>query len=132
MRKAQVGAPFGATFHVRKNGLERSVGAAPSAAAVLVESAACDDPKDNRDLRDDNRAQQVDAAQIAAMRSEGKTGEAIIEALVAGSETWANKTEFSKAKWLKRKQKKHMPWVKSAPGVYTYTHTLANQTSTRP
>ncbi|KAH8050101.1 hypothetical protein JL722_11637 [Aureococcus anophagefferens] len=45
--------------------------------------ASNNNKKDNRDLDDDNKAHA----------------------------TWDSKTEFSKAKWLKRKAKKYLPWV---------------------
>lgn len=66
---------------------------------------------DNRDLNDNNKAQSLDATSIRAMRLRGEPGVAIIEALAAGSATWNSKTDFSKAKWLKRKAKKYIPWV---------------------
>ncbi|KAK7249048.1 tRNA methyltransferase [Aureococcus anophagefferens] len=48
--------------------------------------ASNNNKKDNRDLDDDNKAHA----------------------------TWDSKTEFSKAKWLKRKAKKYLPWVQQA------------------
>jgi tRNA (adenine-N(1)-)-methyltransferase non-catalytic subunit len=66
---------------------------------------------DNRRLNDNNEAQNMDAVSIRAMKEGGKSGAAIIEALASGSSTWGMKTDYSKAKWLKRKTRKYMPWV---------------------
>jgi len=66
---------------------------------------------DNRCLNDNNEAQDMDAISIKAMKAGGKSGVAIIEALASGSSTWGMKTLYSKAKWLKRKARKYMPWV---------------------
>lgn len=66
---------------------------------------------DNRNLDDNNKAQSLDATTIREMKLRGESGVSIIEALAAGSTTWNSKTEFSKAKWLKRKAKKYIPWV---------------------
>lgn len=62
---------------------------------------------DNRDLKDDNTAQALTAEDINEMKGE-KSGEEIIAALVESSATFAAKTEFSKAKYLKRKTKKYI------------------------
>ena len=66
---------------------------------------------DNRCLNDNNQAQHIRPVTVRAMQSGGKSGAAIIEALTSGSSTWGMKTDYSKAKWLKRKARKHMPWV---------------------
>lgn len=66
---------------------------------------------DNRYLNDDNKAQIVNPMTLRAMKTRGDSGLAIIEALAFGSSTWGVKTKYSKAKWLKRKAKKYMPWV---------------------
>lgn len=66
---------------------------------------------DNRCLIDNNQAQDLDAISIQAMKAGGKSGVAIIEALASGSSTWGMKTLYSKAKWLKRKARKYLPWL---------------------
>ncbi len=43
---------------------------------------------------------------INEMREQGVSGRAIVKALIENSATFQNKTEFSKAKYLKKKQKK--------------------------
>jgi tRNA (adenine-N(1)-)-methyltransferase non-catalytic subunit len=79
--------------------------------AGISSSEGCVTRADNRDLNDSNNAQSLDEASIRARKLRGESGVEIIEALAAGSATWNSKTEFSKAKWLKRKAKKYIPWV---------------------
>lgn len=64
--------------------------------------------KDNSELLDAGAAtQQLSTDDIAAMRAAGKTGEEIVAALAEGSATFLNKTQFSQAKYKKKKQKKY-------------------------
>jgi tRNA (adenine-N(1)-)-methyltransferase non-catalytic subunit len=64
---------------------------------------------DNRDLRDTSTSQQLDYETIQAMRAGGTGGKDLIKALVDNSSTFQGKTEFSKAKYIKRKAKKYLP-----------------------
>ena len=102
-----VDASFGQLFTLQNKAL---VPTTRDALNITLE-ASNNNKKDNRDLDDDNKAQSLDADAIKDMRSRGETGAAIIGALAEGSATWDSKTEFSKAKWLKRKAKKYLPWV---------------------
>lgn len=64
--------------------------------------------KDNSELLDAGAAtQQLSTDDIAAMRAAGKTGEEIAAALAEGSATFLSKTQFSQAKYKKKKQKKY-------------------------
>ena len=64
--------------------------------------------KDNSELLDAGAAaQQLSMDDIASMRAAGKTGEEIVAALAEGSATFLNKTQFSQAKYKKKKQKKY-------------------------
>ena len=101
-----VDASFGQLFTLQNKAL---VPTTRDALNITLEAGG--GKKDNRDLDDDNKAQSLDADAIKDMRSRGETGAAIIGALAEGSATWDSKTEFSKAKWLKRKAKKYLPWV---------------------
>ena len=58
---------------------------------------------------DDNESQSVSQEDIRKMREEGKTGQEIISTLINSSKTFQGKTEFSKAKYIKRKVKKYVP-----------------------
>jgi tRNA (adenine-N(1)-)-methyltransferase non-catalytic subunit len=64
---------------------------------------------DNRNLVDNNNSQSLDYKQLTKLVEEGTDGSAIVSALVENSKTFENKTEFSKAKYIVRKQKKYQP-----------------------
>lgn len=64
---------------------------------------------DNRNLVDDNNSQSLDYAQLSKLVENGTEGSAIVSALVENSKTFEHKTEFSKAKYIVRKQKKYQP-----------------------
>lgn len=66
---------------------------------------------DNRTYADTNTAQKLSSTEIGELRENGASGQEIIQALVENSETWDTKTEFSKQKYLKKKQQKYMPRV---------------------
>lgn len=100
-----IGAQFGARFEIRNGELVKM-----SRREDLLEDAA--GQADNRDYHDNNTAQRVDHTAIAQMRKDGVSGEDIIESLVQGSRTWDQKTEFAKEKYLKRKQRKYLPWIR--------------------
>jgi tRNA (adenine-N(1)-)-methyltransferase non-catalytic subunit len=55
------------------------------------------------------------------MRAEGREGQEIIRALVQGSSSFKDRTSFSQEKYLRRKQKKHLPYIEllrpSVPAV---------------
>ncbi|KAJ0402965.1 hypothetical protein P43SY_009222 [Pythium insidiosum] len=67
---------------------------------------------DNRNYTDTNSAQKLSVHDITGMRESGASGREIIQKLVENSETWDAKTEFSKQKYLKKKQQKYMPRVR--------------------
>lgn len=72
-----------------------------------LETGDVDEPStDNRDYYDTNSAQQLSDQSIADLRSGGASGQEIIQELVANSSTWQSKTDFSKQKYLKKKQQK--------------------------
>lgn len=70
---------------------------------------AIEQANDNRNLVDDNRSQNLDHKQLEKLVQRGIQGSAIVSALVENSKTFDQKTEFSKAKYIARKQKKYQP-----------------------
>lgn len=62
---------------------------------------------DNSGYVDTNTAQKLTMDDIKRLKEEGTTGTDIIKRLIRNSETFAKKTDFAQAKWLKRKQKKY-------------------------
>jgi tRNA (adenine-N(1)-)-methyltransferase non-catalytic subunit len=67
-----------------------------------------DQKNDNRDLVDNNMSQTLDMDAIQKLRKE-KHGSEVVDALIENSTTFHQKTEFSKAKYIARKQKKYQP-----------------------
>lgn len=62
---------------------------------------------DNRELMDTNRSQGLAMSDVQKLMEDGTEGAEIIKTLVENSTTFEKKTEFSKAKYIKRKQKKY-------------------------
>ena len=62
---------------------------------------------DNRNLVDNNKSQGLQFEEIEQMRQDGTHGSAIVNKLIANSSTFDQKTEFSKAKYIKKKQQKY-------------------------
>lgn len=62
---------------------------------------------DNRDLVDDNKSQGLNQSQVERLRRIGMEGAAIVGTLIENSATFENKTEFSKAKYVAKKQMKY-------------------------
>mmetsp|Transcript_8504 Transcript_8504/g.25194 ORF Transcript_8504/g.25194 Transcript_8504/m.25194 type:complete len:512 (+) Transcript_8504:357-1892(+) len=62
---------------------------------------------DNRNLVDDNKSQKLQLQEIEQMRQDGTHGSDIVEKLIENSATFDQKTEFSKAKYIKKKQQKY-------------------------
>ena len=62
---------------------------------------------DNRNLVDDNTSQAVRHSDLRRWKDTGVHGSAIVDALIENSATFDQKTEFSKAKYVARKQKKY-------------------------
>jgi len=62
---------------------------------------------DNRNLVDNNKSQSLMFEEIEQMRQDGTHGSAIVNKLIENSSTFDQKTEFSKAKYIKKKQQKY-------------------------
>ena len=81
-------------------------GVADRAAYYAMCACLCAALGDNRHLTTDVNAQTMSQDEIAALKVSGASGAEIIRELVKNSATFANKTAFSKAKYLKKKVKK--------------------------
>jgi len=63
---------------------------------------------DNRNLVDDNKAQTLCTKTVQKLKNDKTlTGQQIINTLIKNSSSFGSKTQFSKIKYIKRKQKKH-------------------------
>lgn len=65
----------------------------------LLSKAELEHGEDNRDLKMDSAAQQLTHDEIEEMKTNGKSAQEIIEALMANSVTLESKTAFSQEKW---------------------------------
>lgn len=61
---------------------------------------------DNRSLLDDSTNQKLSQEEILEMQRKGVEGQEIIKALIDNSASFQSKTEFSQAKYIKKKQQK--------------------------
>jgi tRNA (adenine-N(1)-)-methyltransferase non-catalytic subunit len=62
---------------------------------------------DNRDIVDTNESQNLAMEDVQKLVRDGAEGAEIVKSLVENSKTFEKKTEFSKAKYIVRKQKKY-------------------------
>ncbi|KAM7257060.1 hypothetical protein ACFE04_012801 [Oxalis oulophora] len=116
--KPLIGSPFGSLFQA-DNGKQLPclslLTQVDNDNDVVVEkvhsSQVNEENRDNRSLLDDNKAQTLTGQDIDALRSEGATGNEIVEALIANSATFDKKTQFSQEKYKLKKQKKYAPKV---------------------
>lgn len=65
--------------------------------------------RDNRHLVDNNTSQALDQNELLRLRESGTEGSAIVEKIIENSSTFAQKTDFSQAKYVARKQLKYQP-----------------------
>ncbi|KAL0023716.1 hypothetical protein WJX79_006690 [Trebouxia sp. C0005] len=100
-----IGQPYGSTYQVSADTSELVRVKRPRTSEwTSVEEV----DKDNSELLDIGAAsQQLSTDDIAALRASGKTGEEIVAALAEGSATFQGKTQFSQAKYKKKKQRKY-------------------------
>jgi len=78
---------------------------------IQIQDGGDGEKKDNRNIEDvaDQQNQKLSKDDIMSLQDEGVCGESIIRELVENSATFNARTEFSKAKYLKKKKKKYVP-----------------------
>ncbi|KDO24610.1 hypothetical protein SPRG_10142 [Saprolegnia parasitica CBS 223.65] len=109
--KSAIGHPYGTIFEESEKALVPVTGGlfpdpvAPEVGDFQVPT------NDNRHYTDTNDSQKLSNVQIAELRASGVNGPELIAKLVENSDTWDTKTEFSKQKYLKKKQQKYMPRI---------------------
>ena len=121
---AVVGAPYGSVFELVKRGIQlvdvaalatvediRRSGELAAAAAHKAGATS----SDNRNLVDNNTAQKLNQTDVQAMKDSGASAAEIVSSLVANSSTFHAKTEFSQAKYIKKKQKQYAPTFRVVP-----------------
>jgi tRNA (adenine58-N1)-methyltransferase non-catalytic subunit len=73
----------------------------------IDDSESDEEMKDNRAIVDDNTNQKLTHEDITAMKQQTTDGKQIIEALIQNSQSWNQRTKFSQAKYLARKERKY-------------------------
>ena len=109
-----VGKPFGTTFkmvsdHQNNKCFQLEVAEEVQNFEALFMNG--ESGEDNRDLVDNESSQKLSKQEIVKMREDGVDGKEIVEKLIENSETFQNKTKFSKAKFLKKKAKKYHQYI---------------------
>ena len=105
-----LGQPFGGVLRVSPDG--RRLEPAPGGKRQFEwETEGVTGARDNSRLLDDGTAQGMSHAQIEEMKRGGTSGADLVEALVRGSATFQDKTEFSQDKFRRKKAKKFMQEV---------------------
>ncbi|KAL3140277.1 hypothetical protein ABBQ38_004545 [Trebouxia sp. C0009 RCD-2024] len=100
-----IGQPYGSVYQVAADTSELVRTKRPR---TTEWSSVEEVDKDNSELLDVGaETQQLSTDDIAALRAAGKTGEEIVAALAEGSATFQGKTQFSQAKYKKKKHKKY-------------------------
>ena len=84
-------------------------------AAAAVHAAGGGTNNDNRDLVDDNTAQALGQEDVQRMKDAGASAVEIVSSLVANSATYQSKTEYAKAKYIKKKQRQYAPTFRVLP-----------------
>ncbi|XP_059147966.1 tRNA (adenine(58)-N(1))-methyltransferase non-catalytic subunit TRM6-like isoform X2 [Physella acuta] len=97
-----IGQSYGTTYEVEGGHL---IKVEPASINVELVSAA---GVDNRNLVDTEKNQKMSTEDIKKMKEDGVAGEKIITELIENSETFKSKTEYSQAKYVKKKKQKHI------------------------
>ncbi|ORX84626.1 Gcd10p-domain-containing protein [Basidiobolus meristosporus CBS 931.73] len=94
-----IGKPFGHSYEViGKNKIQVTRHAGLS---VITETTA-----NNREIVDNNASQKLSQEDVEKLKETGLEGGAIVETLVENHASFEKKTEYSKAKYIKKKEKK--------------------------
>lgn len=105
--------PYHSVFALENKGLKRRLEGPVDISELFEHLAEKDDPNflpsaNNSELFDNGTENQtITQEEITRMKQEGKSGDEIIRAVAAASKTFDGKTEFSQAKWLKKKHAKY-------------------------
>lgn len=113
--KNLIGLRYGTVLelgHRQLNPLPPSEELQPDSDLMIDDPIVSDDvkqtqEKDNRDIVDNNTAQNLDRDELNRMKEEGVDGSTIVKHIIQNSSTFDQKTDFSKAKYIARKQMKY-------------------------
>lgn len=101
--KARSSTSNGAAGGSLKLVINRTLGDLETEASEAVETTAT-----NEHINDDGSAQKLTYVDIQQLKNQGISGRQIIEQQLASSESFANRTVYSQAKYVARKEQKHL------------------------
>jgi tRNA (adenine-N(1)-)-methyltransferase non-catalytic subunit len=114
--KEIVGQPYGAVFELNNRKFQR-VSEAIQAEVELYDADDYGEPVeapadgrlkgDNSTYVDTNTAQKLSNVDIAKLKESGMSAQNIIKNLIQNSDTFAAKTDYAQAKWIKKKENKY-------------------------
>lgn len=111
-----IGLPYGSVLELQKNSLiplPEGEDVIPNHQDLIIDTEQPTDnteANDNRHLVDSNTSQGLSIEELAKMRDDKNvTGAEIVDKIIQNSSTFQNKTSFSKAKYIKKKQMKYQP-----------------------
>lgn len=96
-------APAAQTGGSLKLVMNRTLGDIETETSEAVETTAT-----NEHINDDGSAQKLTYVDIQELKNQGISGREIIEQQLASSESFANRTVYSQAKYVARKEQKHL------------------------
>ncbi|KAL4239032.1 tRNA (adenine(58)-N(1))-methyltransferase non-catalytic subunit TRM6 [Mactra antiquata] len=101
-----IGETYGSLFEVKDGEMVKIVRQIEN--ETSTDDKGIDTEKDNRHLLDQDSNQKLKQEEIEQMKKDGISGAHLIDQLIENSATFQSKTEFSQAKWVKKKKKKHL------------------------
>lgn len=102
-----IGSPLGSIFEVKGGKLSR-IDAKDDVDELLVAKHDSEDDKNNQFLQNDGTSQKLSRDEIMNLKAQGVSGKDIVEHLVENSATFKDRTQFSQAKYKKKKMKKYV------------------------
>lgn len=114
---ALVGKPYGGSFLLHNGELKQAQPFSNSTMASAATISPTEILENNSKLIDDNTSQKLSQADIVSMKEKGLSGEQVIQAIISNSATFQAKTEYSKEKYIKKKQQKYVNSITPAIGA---------------
>ena len=111
-----IGSPFGANFLVEPKRLVRDPRTVEEISGSIGDAVCAQPGASNAELNDnpvddEGHAQSLGEQDIKRLKAQGTHGADLVRAIAAGSATFAGKTAFAQEKYLRKKAKKHMPFL---------------------
>ncbi|XP_014226892.1 tRNA (adenine(58)-N(1))-methyltransferase non-catalytic subunit TRM6 [Trichogramma pretiosum] len=72
---------------------------------------AIESGRDNRSINDDGKSQKLSKCDILELKDAGKSGREIVSSLIENNASFAEKTEYSQEKYIKKKEKKYCQFL---------------------